>query len=482
MRSLCLLALALLLGACVVQLDDVEGRACDPDHPCVEGRVCERRRCVVAPAVASLSVVPAAARLYPGEELQLAAFARGGDGRQLLHRLVWFESTTPDVATVTPGGRVRALAAGEAELVAHADQRTFTVPVRVDPPDLDATVFVATGGSDEGACTEGEPCATLDRAFRASAPGAVIELAAGSYPAQTIYERSGNGGVPVLVRPAAGATVTIDVLDSDGSNLIFRDLQLGRVIVAGDSHDLTFLNVSIVPGGVDAQASTRLSILGSELGPGAVNEYGVQIAEVHELNFSMNRIRSYGRAVGDCCGPCFLAHGGEGLALLSNRFEECGDYGIQLSHWTVPEAPRNVLIENNFIHVRPDGVEASVVIDNAACDNVLVRNNSTTGVIAVDEDSTLTGLEILGNIAIVPQACFAGAIYRANLWEGGTCDAASDLDAIAHFQDLSVYDLHLVSTSPGIDAMSAGDAPLEDIDGEPRKTGGKVEIGADEQG
>ncbi|MDX6439390.1 MAG: hypothetical protein QOF45_1973, partial [Gaiellaceae bacterium] len=49
-----------------------------------------------------------------------------------------------------------------------------------------ASVYLSTGGSDSNACTQAAPCKSFDRAYRVAAPGATVEVAAGSYPAQTI--------------------------------------------------------------------------------------------------------------------------------------------------------------------------------------------------------------------------------------------------------------------------------------------------------
>ncbi|MDX6439850.1 MAG: hypothetical protein QOF45_2433, partial [Gaiellaceae bacterium] len=49
-----------------------------------------------------------------------------------------------------------------------------------------ASAYLSVSGSDSNACTQAAPCKSFDRAYRVAAPGATVEVAAGSYPAQTI--------------------------------------------------------------------------------------------------------------------------------------------------------------------------------------------------------------------------------------------------------------------------------------------------------
>ena len=49
-----------------------------------------------------------------------------------------------------------------------------------------ASVFVSVGGSDAGGCSQAAPCRSFDRAFHVAGSGAVVEVAGGTYPAQTL--------------------------------------------------------------------------------------------------------------------------------------------------------------------------------------------------------------------------------------------------------------------------------------------------------
>ena len=70
---------------------------------------------------------------------------------------------------------------------------------------------VSTLGSDTSTCTVLAPCKTLNRAYRVSAPGDVVEVEAGVYGAQTIQDDPTKNGVvaPVVIAPAIGGTVVL---------------------------------------------------------------------------------------------------------------------------------------------------------------------------------------------------------------------------------------------------------------------------------
>ena len=67
------------------------------------------------------------------------------------------------------------------------------------------SVYVATNGSDANPCLQTRPCLTFDRAYKAAQPGGTVEIAAGSYPPQTITEDPSKGTGRVTFRPAGGA-------------------------------------------------------------------------------------------------------------------------------------------------------------------------------------------------------------------------------------------------------------------------------------
>ena len=132
----------------------------------------------------------------------------------------------------------------------RSDRATTTVAM----PECDSgglTVYVAPNGIDGGVCTKVAPCASFDYAYHVAAAGATIELAGGTYPAQTVnldvtkLDATSN----VVFQPAPGATVQIDGdLWMYGSHAIFRNLKLHKLVSQAlpgplTSHDVVFDNL-----------------------------------------------------------------------------------------------------------------------------------------------------------------------------------------------------------------------------------------------
>ena len=67
-------------------------------------------------------------------------------------------------------------------------------------------------------CSQAQPCRSFDRGYHVASPGQVVEAAAGSYGDQTVLYDASKEGAPanVLIRPAAGATVTVGDLNLIG--------------------------------------------------------------------------------------------------------------------------------------------------------------------------------------------------------------------------------------------------------------------------
>ncbi|MDX6466674.1 MAG: hypothetical protein QOI27_1714 [Gaiellaceae bacterium] len=79
---------------------------------------------------------------------------------------------------------------------------TTTAPLPTRP----ASVFLAPGGSDGGPCSAAAPCRSLQRGLSVAASGAVVQLAPGTYPGQSL---TGGKDATVTFRPAAGGRVTM---------------------------------------------------------------------------------------------------------------------------------------------------------------------------------------------------------------------------------------------------------------------------------
>jgi hypothetical protein len=81
------------------------------------------------------------------------------------------------------------------------------------------TTFLAPSGSDSNSCTASAPCLTMDRAYHLTRPGATVELAGGSYPAQRLtYDAAKLGATSdVSFRAKQGELALIAGLTLDGA-------------------------------------------------------------------------------------------------------------------------------------------------------------------------------------------------------------------------------------------------------------------------
>jgi uncharacterized protein YjdB/alpha-tubulin suppressor-like RCC1 family protein len=98
--------------------------------------------------VASVAIVPASLSLAPGQSRQYTASAQDSTGAVLAGRAVTWTSSSPAVATVTPGGLVTALAAGTSNITATSEGKSatsvLTVANAVQPV---ATVTITPGSA-----------------------------------------------------------------------------------------------------------------------------------------------------------------------------------------------------------------------------------------------------------------------------------------------------------------------------------------------
>ena len=111
-------------------------------------------------------------------------------------------------------------------------------------PASAATRYVATNGSDAAACSAQEPCKSLQRGYAVAATGDTVEVAAGTYAAQTVPSGTKavtfKGGTGVIVRSMVvdAQNVTFDGINIDANNQQVLGVQFGG---AGS----TFKNASI---------------------------------------------------------------------------------------------------------------------------------------------------------------------------------------------------------------------------------------------
>ena len=194
----------------------------------------DRRPTGPAP-VASVEVISASDTLVVGQTAQFTAVPRDGAGQPLGDRPVTWQTSAPDIATVSGDGLVAAVTPGEAVISATAEDRTGTLEITV------RTVPVAS--------------VTVDPGVAALVIGGTIRL--------TATARDANGQ-PLADRPIAWATSNASVLSVDADGDVTANAAGLATITASSEGRQRRVDITVC-------ATTSLFITGvfpAALGPG----------------------------------------------------------------------------------------------------------------------------------------------------------------------------------------------------------------------
>ena len=91
--------------------------------------------------VATVEVIPVTSTLAPGDSVQLVATAKTASGAVVSNATVTWTSSAPNVATVSAGGKLTAVAPGNATITAAADGKTGTAAIIVALVVIDILVL-----------------------------------------------------------------------------------------------------------------------------------------------------------------------------------------------------------------------------------------------------------------------------------------------------------------------------------------------------
>jgi hypothetical protein len=391
-----------------------------------------------------------------------------------------------------------ALAVGSAPTAAPA-------PLAGPPP-----LAISLSGSDTGSCSELQPCATFDRAYRVAQPGQTVLIAAGSYSTQEIDvdPAKANATAPVVFRPAAGAAVEIagDLLILGASELEFQGLRLREYAVVPSTRDVvdsttqyarnvTFRDVSAKV--FYLRAAREIRILGGDIGGYSYAEFsatptiGSYAGQPPSEDVLIERVLFHDMIRGgdrSDHAECLFIQNVDGLVIRSSRFRTCPIFGIFSQAVGNPMNARNVTIENNWIGHPRDGGNSAIDIDSRVGQSPpqhwLIRNNSLAGSLLLDGEAGYSGVVIEANLGPNSSAASCrvdpGVVYRRNLWTAVRCDP-SDRIAALPYVDPQGFDFHLLRGSPAAGLAEPGQAPRTDIDGDIRPLAVGADAGADQR-
>jgi hypothetical protein len=181
------------------------------------------------------------------------------------------------------------------------------------------TRYITTSGSDSAACTQAAPCKTFSGVYAKSTSGDVVEVAAGTYPAQgTINAPMADGGTKTITfHGATGAKVR--QLISGASNITFDGLDLdaggvktaGAVFETNGAHDVTFKN-----GRIGNVVDEKGALLGGQVSAASLNVV-IDNVEFHDVSIVDQTVHS----------ECIYSQA-PGLTVKNSRFGGvCGSTG-----------------------------------------------------------------------------------------------------------------------------------------------------------
>jgi hypothetical protein len=354
----------------------------------------------------------------------------------------------------------------------------------------------------------------MNRAYAVAQPGQTVELAGGTYAAQTISYQSSKAtaGSYVSFRPAAGASVTVNG-DLENRAAWVRVIGIhatGALLPAErgpNAHDIVYDHMSapafLIGPGHDVTLSN------SDIGPqpdcGKENTIGPDGSIAGAVPYNITVVGNYihdqngDNPVSGChFGGLFLIAGHD-MTFARNTFARNVVYDIQVQNFTgiYGGTPSNVTIENNWFVGPVEWLPQDTLFDNQpnvqldcrtnACSytNWLIRFNSFyAGVsLAFDGATTLSNVRVVGNLGRSSYGCRAGATFAYNVWQSNACSTDRLVSTLPYVSSsIGGPDFHLtggiaVDLVPG---ATADQQLATDHDGQARPLGAGYDAGADE--
>ena len=373
-----------------------------------------------------------------------------------------------------------------------------------EPPAKTGVLFVSSGGSDSGVCSQVAPCRSLARAYVVAKGGETVQVGEGSYGDSGLPLTSGKSAAsPVVFEPAPGASVRFSKLfnvEARGVELkdfkFERELYFGETAESDVARDNALHNFEIIANGT--KAPSKISIIGGTAGPVADssdNENNLIATNGPETTAVPTKITIEGvliheyTKVGSAHVDCLQIWAGNELLISGNTFKRCAVFDIFLQSLPNGQAgtPKNVTIQNNFMEKTIEGFYSVFLPrhnegNQEHFENVDIRNNSVTQGISADPRASYTNVKFDGNIAPsvvfwneateVNQAQPAGVESDYNVFYGSGAKkiGAHDQLTAAGFISESTMNLNLAAGSAAIKHGNPNDFPTTDINGNTRPT------------
>jgi hypothetical protein len=347
-------------------------------------------------------------------------------------------------------GACIALFAGVALVVS---QRSATAGSALERKFASVTFYVAPGGSDKLDCIRASaPCASLGGAYSKAAPGDVVLIAAGEYPAQTIG--GPEAGEPLHV---AGRHGQITFLPERGAAVRFT----GRIEVFGSHVALEHVTVQdVIVGNYDQTAgrinptdvtlahlrgrnfqidsATDVTVKGGSWGPasacggpsGGTNNSirditGVVPAHILIDGVAIHDVQSYDLT--NCHIEGLAIFAGHDVTVRRSRFWGNSVYDVFVQANSGPISGLRFVENWMAMPVGTDRVENGTVIGfSSIISGVLIEGNRFNYIVSLDDDGlnpVFKDFKLIGNVGVLPYSgcSLHGIEWRRNLWRNGAC-------------------------------------------------------------
>jgi hypothetical protein len=347
-------------------------------------------------------------------------------------------------------GACIALLAGIALAVS---QHSATAGSALERKFTSVTLYVAPGGSDKLDCTSASaPCASLGGAYRKAAPGDVVLIAAGEYPAQTIggpdageprHVAGRHGQIAFLPAPGAAVRFTgrIEVF---GSHVALAHMTVQDVIVGNYDQTAGRINPTDVTlahlrgRNFQIDSATDVTVKGGSWGPASAcgGPYGGTNNSIRDITgvvpthividaVEIHDVQSYDLT--NCHIEGLAIFAGRDVSVTHSRFYGNSVYDVFVQANSGPISGLRFVGNWMAMPVGTDGVENGTVIGfSSISSDVLVKNNRFNYILSLDDDGVnplFKHFELTGNVGVLPYAgcTLRGIVWRGNLWRNGAC-------------------------------------------------------------
>jgi len=338
-------------------------------------------------------------------------------------------------------------------------------------------LYVSTTGSDSNSGTQSSPFKTILKASLAAQAGTTIHVAAGTYYGGFETTASGTAAAPIHyvsdtnwgAKIVAGANSRDTAWDNRGAHVIIDGFQVDGSLAAWVQGIYSAGSYSVIENSNVHNIAQHASTSASGSAIALDGYYGAT-----HIDAIANVVHDSGPAGGSLIQGVYHATSGN---VENNLVDNVSGYGIHLWH----DANHVNIVNNTVFNNHSGGIlvgggdfhTTAGPDDYDVVANNIVYANANSGI--AEWGSTGTHNVYTHNLS------YGNVGLRGNWYLKNGNTHTNDVSAgpqFVNYNPTGVGDYHLSSGSPAIDAGTATNAPLTDLDGNPRPQGARHDIGA----